>query len=243
MTEPTGQRATEFLAAFNAIEQELRDRLRAKDSDGMSWLSRKAGERRLLTPGDAGDLQEYSQLRNAISHGEYTDDLRPIADPLPETVAHLQLIRNRLLDPPTALGVLGNQEVRTVSPGEDIREVLHIIAGTDISQLPVYEGRQYVGLLTTNVIARWVAADLGDNSQLDARTVREVLEFAESSDFAVFLPRTATARETIDALTHPDTQKRLPVVAILTEHGKDSQAPIRVVGNSDLMELVKAAGA
>lgn len=243
MTEPSGDRATKFLAAFNAIEQHLRSEMNAKDSDGMSWLARKAGERRLLTPRDANDLQEFSQLRNAISHGEYTPDLRPIADPLPETLEEIEGIRDRLLDPPTALGVLGNQQVRTVSPGDQIHEVLHIIAATNISQLPVYEGRRYVGLLTTNAIARWVAADLRTDDTLDARTVQEVLAYAESSDFAVFLPRDASARAAIDALTVPDASKRLPVVVILTEHGSASQAPLRVVGNSDLMELVKAAGA
>lgn len=243
MTATSPNRATAFLAAFNAIEQELRDQLRAKDSDGATRLFHEAGRRRLLTPRDSEDLHEFAQLRNAIVHGEYTDDLRPIAEPLPEAVSLIESIRDRLLDPPTTLGVLGNQEVRTVSPGEEIHEVLRIIADTDISQLPVYEGRQYQGLLTTNAIARWVAADLGDNSQLDARTVREVLEFAESSDFAVFLPRGASAQEAIDALTLPDAQKRLPAVVILTEHGKDSQLPIRVVGTSDLMALVTAAGA
>ena len=60
-------------------------------------------------------------------------------------------------------------------------------------QFPVYENGRCVGLLTTNTIARWVAADLGDDSKLDASTVRETLKYAEPRDEAVFLPRTISA--------------------------------------------------
>lgn len=240
MNVESPHRATAFLAAFNAIEQRLRSELRGKDSDGATWLIREGGRRHLLSPADADDLHDYAQLRNAISHGEYTRDLRPIAEPLPETVAHIEAIRDRLLDPPTALGVLGSQQVRTVAPADDIHLALGIIRDTDISQLPVYDGRRYVGLLTTNTIARWVASDLGDNDRLDARTVNEVLEFAESRDTAVFLPRNAYAQTTLDALTVPGPAGRLPMLAILTEHGKDSEAPIRVVGLSDLRALIAA---
>lgn len=240
MTPSPGNRATEFLAAFNTIEQHLRSTLKAKDSDGMSWLSREAGKRRMLSPGDAEDLQEYAQLRNAISHGEYTPDLRPIADPLPETVAHITAIRDRLLHPPLALAILGPHQVRTLAPGDAIDAALSVIRETTISQFPVYDGKRYLGLLTTNSIARWVAADLGDNSRVDARTVSEVLEFAEETDTAAFLPRTATAQEVLHALTAQNASKPLPSVVILTETGTPGQKPLRVIGATDLMELVRA---
>lgn len=234
-------RATPFLAAFNDIEQHLRSQLGAKNSDSFRWMVDKAARKHLLSEKHANELKEFAELRNAISHGRYTDDLRPIAEPLAETVEEIEKIRDILQNPPLALEVLGHhQEVHTFSPDDDIRDVLKVLRATTISQFPVYQEGRAVDLLTTNVIARWVAADLDDNDHLDARTVAEVLDYAESNDRAVFLPRDVTAQEALDAMLIPDKVAGLPRAALITEHGKDTQKPIRVIGGSDVIELRNA---
>ncbi|MGP6173068.1 hypothetical protein [Corynebacterium sp. A21] len=241
-THPTSgpaNRAIPFLAAFNEIEQHLRHILQAKKSDGFSWMVRQAHRRHLLRDPQSEALQAFADLRNAISHGTYRDN-RPIAEPLPETVAEISRIRDLLLDPPLALSVLGPHQVRSFAPDDDVREALHIIRVTKISQFPIYQGETFLALLTTNTIARWVAADLDDNDHLDARTIEQVLAFAEDSDAAVFLPREVTAREVIDALTAVDPEGALPRAVLLTEHGRRDQRPIRVIGGSDVALLLDA---
>ncbi len=54
-------------------------------------------------------------------------------------------------------------------------------------------------LATANVVARWIAADLADDKHVTSVAVGKVLEYAEASDRAAFLPRTATAQEALDA--------------------------------------------
>ncbi|GAB2498579.1 hypothetical protein CATRI_07145 [Corynebacterium atrinae] len=237
----TENRAIAFLAAFNAIETHLREVLDAKKSDSFRWMVDQAKRQHLVSEQQANDLKEFAELRNAISHGQYTDDFRPIAEPLPETVSAIERIRDVLRDPPTALGVLGHHEVQVFAPGDDIRQVLRVVRATTISQFPIYEQQRYVDLLTTNTIARWVAADLDDNEHLDARTVAEVLRFAEGSDRAVFLPRSVTAQEACDALTTPTKDGTLPRAALITEHGKAHQRPLRIIGGADLALLLDAA--
>lgn len=240
--DPAVNRAIPFLAAFNEIEQFLRQELDAKKSDGFSWMVRLAQRKHLVRDGHAEALQAFADLRNAISHGTYRNH-RPIAEPLPETVGEITRIRDLLLDPPLALSVLGPHRVRSFAPDDDVREALQIIRTTRISQFPVYESGVFQALLTTNTIARWVAADLDDNDHLDGRTVREVLEFAEDNDFAVFLPRTATAQEVVDELTMPARDGSLPRAVLLTEHGRMDQQPLRVVGGSDMAALLEALDA
>lgn len=241
VTEQTApNRAIPFLAAFNDIEAFLRDLLSAKKSDNFRWMVDQAVRRHLISEDHAGDLKEFAELRNAISHGRYTEDMRPIAEPLPETVADIERIRDILRDPPTALGVLGHHEVRTVAPADDIREALRVIRSTTISQLPIYDNGKCTGILTTNTIARWVAADLDDNDHLDARSVAEVLDWAEDNDRAVFLSRNVLAQEAIDALTTPRKDGSMPRAAIITEHGRKDQRPIRVIGGSDIAVLMEA---
>lgn len=226
--------AVAFLAAFNDIEAHLRSQLNAKRSDSFRWMVRLAEKKHLISAQQSEALDAFAELRNAISHGPY-NNLRPIADPRPDTVAMIQHLRDLLLDPPVALQALPPQTVRTLQVGDPIADALRIIRTTEISQFPVYDGGSYVALLTTNTIARWVAADLSDNSILDASTVAEVLDYAESSDSAVFMPRTATAQEVIDVMTGPE----LPWSVIVTEHGKPSQKPLRLISGRDMRSLIE----
>ena len=153
MSNAEPNRAVPFLAAFNSIEKFLRSELDAKRSDSFSWMARLAAKKGVITLEQSETLQEFADLRNAISHGEY-DNLRPIAEPLPETVAEIERIRDSLLAPTLALDVIEHQRVVTFSPDTDIHEPLDIIASQGLAQFPVYDG-ECVGLLTTNAIARW----------------------------------------------------------------------------------------
>lgn len=233
-------RAVPFLAAFNEIEAFLREALGAKKSDSFNWMVSKAEKRHIVTTAQANDLKEFASLRNAISHGEY-QDYRPIAEPLPETVAEIEAIRDHLLHPALAMDVIGHQDVVTFSPEDDVHAPLRAIHDTGISQFPIYEGKQCVGVLTTNTIARWLAGELADGDTVANSAIRDVLAFNERKDNAVFLPRTATATEVIAALTSPGDNQTLPRLVIITEHGHDNQQPLCVVTPSNLATLYDAA--
>lgn len=222
-------RATLFLAAFNDIEAFLRTQLKAELSDSFRWMVGQAVKRHLINEPQAESLRAFAELRNAISHGTYHDNL-PIADPRPDTVAEIEKIRSTLLNPPLALELLPAQKPLIFKLDDHISAVLEVVRTTFISQVPIYQGSEYVGLLTTNTIARWIAADLKDNAKLDARIIKDVLEYAEHSDAAVFLPRTATAQEVIDTMTGPD----LPWSVIINEAGKKHQKPLRLITGWDL---------
>lgn len=233
-------RALPFLAAFNSIEAFLRDELGAKKSDGFSWMARTAAKRGMITRAQCDTLQEFAELRNAISHGEY-EDLRPIAEPLPETVAEIEQLRDTLIRPALAADVVAQQQVVTFAPGDDIHEVLSTITGTGLAQFPVYDGGECVGLLTTNAIARWVAAELSSDDRIRSATVGEVLEHSGRIDQPVFLPRSVTAAAAVEALTTPLASGAMPRLAIITEHGKPSQKPFSVLGATDIPALAAAS--
>jgi len=59
---------------------------------------------------------------------------------------------------------------RVTTPPEPISDVLEHVRRFDYSQIPVYDDTRYVGILTTNAIARWLAHQLALNQgwQLDA---------------------------------------------------------------------------
>lgn len=239
MTETAPNRAIPFLAAFNSIESHLRSELDAKRSDSFTWMVGLAAKKGILARDQAETLREFADLRNAISHGEY-DNLRPIAEPLPETVQTIEHLRDAILSPPLALEVVPHQKVVTFTPETDIHEPLKTIATQGLTQFPIYDEGKCVGLLTTNAIARWVAAELTDDDRIPATTVRDVLTHSGKLDHPVFLPRTVTAARAVDALSTPLETGAVPRLAIITEHGKANQRPISVLGATDIPALSQA---
>lgn len=232
-------RAIEFIAVFNDIEAHMRKELQARPTDSFKWMVGLFLKKNWINEHQANQLRAYSDLRNAISHGRYRNG-QPIAEPLPETVAEITALRGLLTDPPTAMDLLGKQDVIVMRPDESIHRALKIMRKTPISQFPVYDGKKYVALLTTNTIARWVAADLDDNDHLDARAISDVLDYAERGDHAVFLPADATGFEVIETLTTPSMRNRIPRTVILTESGDADGEPVRVIGGGDLIRLIDA---
>ena len=232
-------RAVPFLAAFNAIEGFLRDELGAKKSDSFKWMTNRAAKEKVLSRDQADTLIEFAELRNAISHGEYRD-LQPIAEPLPDTVAEIERLRDALISPALALEVIRPQKVITFSPEDDVLEPLRALRETGHKQFPIYSNGRCVGLLTTNALARWVAGELDSDNHLSSTTVDEVLELSGRHDQPVFLSRSVTAAAAVDALTTPLDSGALPRLAIITESGNPNQRPFAVLVGTDIPALLAA---
>lgn len=243
MSARENSRAVAFLAAFNDIESHLRVALEAKRSDSFWWMVDRAVDRHLLSQRQGEVLKDYGNLRNAISHGRIRDG-ELIADPHPDVVAEMQQLAQLLIQPPQALDVLGPQDVVSLRVDSAIAKALEAISTHDISQLPVYnDAGEFHTLLTTNIIARWVAKDFSDNQELDAKTVAAALDYAEATDYAVFMPRDVGAQKVIDALSEPNKAGQRPAAVIITETGGKHQKPLRLITPHDLGALVDAVEA
>jgi len=227
-----------FLQVFNTIEKHLRwltgsdrytpfyqlvDRASAGD----------AAVRRMRT-----DLLEFADLRNAIVH-ERTDG-HVIAEPNEISVQRFEKIKSLLTEPP---GV-GNYMVRNVRilPAEmAIGKAAELLYKSGFSQAPVYSGEIYLGLLTTDTIARWFA-DYLEAEIVDIATTRvdEVLEYTEDKEHVYFLDRSATVFHVFELLDkYQGLGKRLDAI-LVTHSGSSKEKLLGMLTIWDLPELYKA---
>jgi predicted transcriptional regulator len=232
--------ATRFLAAFNEIEDHLRRALGADAHVDFGQLTRVFAARRHLLRAQVDALSAFAALRNAISHGRYYDG-RPIAEPVPEVVAQIERLRDQITSPPVALTVLRSMEVCSVSPGDPIVRALEYVGRFDYSQLPVYDQGAYVGLLTTNAIARWLAAQLADNGGLaESERIGDVMRFAEPHEKGLLVPRAVTVTDAVHRLTRGGVNGQPVTALIVTADGQAHQKPLAVIVNDDLPALSAA---
>jgi CBS domain-containing protein len=131
-------------------------------------------------------------------------------------------------------------DVCSVHSGEPVSVALEYVRQFDFSQLPVYESGQYVGILTTNTIARWLAQQIVDGGVHRDAAISEVMEFREPSDCALLVDRTLTAADAIHQLSYGSPDGGPANALILTENKSPSDRPIRVIAVYDV-SLLSAA--
>jgi predicted transcriptional regulator len=109
------------------------------------------------------------------------------------------------------------------------------------SQLPVYDNGAFVGLLTAETVARWVASNFTEELNLmEEKSVAEVLRYQEDPENHAFLGRTSTVLDgltTFDDFLHQG--KRLDAI-LVTEKGQAGEQPLGIVTIHDIPKMRRA---
>jgi len=189
---------------------------------------------------DRRAIRIFGDLRNVMLHTQYYQG-KPIAVPVAGIVTSIEGLRDKILHPATVLGVLPHRPVVRFSPEEPISAVLDEVRKHNYSQFPIYGEHSYCGLLTTNCIGRWLADRLATDELVASESVSAVMKFAEAQDSAALLPRSATVLHAIKKLSAAAHGSVLPAALIITEAGKQTEAPLAIVVSDDLPTLFDSA--
>jgi predicted transcriptional regulator len=140
------------------------------------------------------------------------------------------------------LDVLVGSEVMTADADEPIGPVVERMYERAYSQVPVYRGKNLIGLLTNDAVARWLGSMPGRSRRSAERTtVAEVLGIAESGHPFELVSGDATVHETLAHFEQAMREGR-PLSAILvTRDAAASARPMGIVTATDLPRLARFA--
>lgn len=234
-----GTLGDEFLGMFADIEKCMKLALGRDRGARFMDLAHDYVQAYNLPPSYLSTLQTFATLRNAIDHNSHRG-VYPIAEPIPEIVAEIRQLRDKIKTPPEAITVLPEMDVCSVRPSEPVSVALNYVCLFDFSQLPVYDSGRYVGILTTNTIARWLARQIVDGREHRDAAISEVMEFRELNDHARLVDRRLTAADAIHQLAHGNPEGGPVNALIVTENKLSTDRPIRVIVMYDV-PLLSAA--
>jgi hypothetical protein len=234
VTDEERKRIERFETAYNRVDRELM-RLAGESPEarkrGFTALVRHvAGRRPGLRPLEEF-LFEVGRLRNAIVHGRY-DGEGSLAIPTEGTVRRLEQV-DSLLAAPNRLLPRFARPVTRLDADRSLADTLGLVRSTGYARFPVYRGEEFLGLLTANGIARFVAGlELRDGCTGDLRkvSVGEVLERDHRRDLVRFLPEYASLDDAIHAFA---SDHRLDCV-IVTKDGSAHRPPLTLITSRDL---------
>ncbi len=235
--------ADRFLAAFRTIEDLLsRDAERNGGNHRRAFGELVDGSGRPAVHHFRRELRELQELRNAIVH-KATHDGRPIAEPHDETVALIEGIARRMAEPPPAL-MIAARDVIVCHPKDDVAQVAMRMRARGVSTMPVVDHGEVVGLLTSDTITRWMAAELeSGRGLLETAPVREVLAHAEHPDEHAILGPGASAYEALTLFRRGLEHGRPPRAVVITATGTDTGQIRGLLTAADMPRLLELAGA
>jgi predicted transcriptional regulator len=228
--------ASRFLDAFTKIEKLLKKYVDREEKYSFSLLIKKAKRVNKMIETLEYDLKEIADLRNAIVH-ERTDG-HPIAEPYDETVTLVENICKALENPPRAR--IFQKKVSTVKPNDNVEKLLKIINDNSYSQIPIYEGKRYFGVITTNAITRWIASLTEDGiAMYGDKKVKDILDFLEESEEVVFVGIDDNLFETLELFSkYSNKGKKLDAV-LITQSGKKNESLLGMITLWDIPKILE----
>lgn len=235
------ERVQRFEAAYNRIDHALTDITAGNGGNrrkhGFAAKVRLAANRRRRLVKYVDFLLEIGELRNAIVHNRTGND-EYLAVPSKRTVLELERIEQLAFSPEKVLPRFARSVV-TLHADQSLIDAWRLLQDDGYSRYPVYEGRDggtFVGLLTSNGFARWVAANVrGTKLEIDMEHVRvaDVLAHDHRRNAVAFVSRDVF----IDDVDQMFRDLKPLDAVIITADGKPGQKPLGMICAPDIAAM------
>ena len=226
-----------FLDAFNRIEGCLRRAGHETRRVPFYALVDKASKSSSVVGHFSTDLKEFADLRNAIVHESTNGHV--IAEPNDDSVRHIEHIASILLDPPTVIPLF-QKVVSTLRLNDSAAEAVKLVFQQSFSQIPIFDNKEFMALLTVNTIVRWLGSGAeADTLSLSEITIGSILQFSEDRNNYCFLGTDATIFDVLSKFhLYEKDGKRLDAIMI-TQNGKPTETLLGIITVWDLPQIYR----
>lgn len=225
--------ATRFIAAYNRLDQGLRDIYSIKRTLNFADMIRKVASVNTVVAKFEEDLIDYGRLRNAIVH-KSGDEI--IAEPNIEVVEKLEKIARIINTPPRVIDCIKPRKVFTASGETPLKEVILEMHKDGYSIVPVYISHTLVGVINRKMIVDGIGKFIDENKDIDDAINEPVAScldiFNETNHYEV-----APTSITVENLLYMFQQNRKLSSVILTENGNFNEPAKAVLVSADLIDL------
>lgn len=230
--------AQRFLNAYAAIEQEMKRLLKLKHHRRFFELIDKAARLNPVIDRYRFDLREYGELRNAIVHDRADGEI--IAEPNDATTIRIEKIAALFLEPPT-VAPLFLKEVLTLDTGNPVLRAIRELSRLSYTQAPIMAEGKIAGLLTSNMIVRWMGMSLAENTfDLDNTTLGDVLELVGAEDNFELVAVDTSLVDITDLFYRRQQEGRKLEAVLITRGGASAEPPLGIITKRDLPRVYRA---
>lgn len=240
MTDDTGQRdaVDRFINATEQAKRALEGKYKMRFNGLGAAVKHAENQGHRVVRQNAAALHVLIDLRNVIQHSHVNRGV-PIAIPRDDAVVAMERIADQVERQPQVKDFM-IKDPATLSPESGIEEASEQVVQLDLSQLPVYSGESYVGLFTTNAMARWLSIAIrneGGTLIVENVKVSEILVHTEQHEEPKFVGPTQSALKVCDTLS----KETAPPAVLVTTDGKASGQLQGIVTRFDVARILREA--
>lgn len=231
---PESNNAERFLIAYSTIEHEMERILDLKDHRRFFELVDKSARVNPVIERYRFDLREYSELRNAIVHDRSGGEI--IAVPTSEVVVKIERIAALLVEPPK-VAPLFIREVLTLSGSYPVSRAIRDFSRMSYTQAPVYVNDKLIGLLTSNMIVKWMGICMINNQKevdLHGTSLTDVINKAGHENDYELVSVNHSLFAVPDLFYRWQHEGRKLEAVLITQNGGPAEPIIGIITNRDL---------
>jgi len=230
------RRSETFIELFNRLEEALKIRLNKEHYTPYSAMVQEAALKDVFIREHKTLLEKLGDLRNVLVHKEGS---QIIAVPSEEAVKKLKELIDKYTQPKIVYELCSRQ-VTVIGGDRSMAEALKIMQKYQFTKLPIYKEKKFIGLLSGNIIASWLASGVDQEGEITAHfkeiTIEDVLTKVGKKDQVNFIERNMS----VYAFLHlSQEQPSKSGVYIITQHGRISEKPIGILTIYDYPSLLK----
>lgn len=230
--ESSALNSQEFIDSFVAIEMHLRT-LVGGSYMPFHQLVFEAGKLNKIVRYYELELNEYAQLRNAITHTR-TGQSKIIAEPHDDVVKDIKKIQHAISEVKRILDVF-TSGVYSVDVNDDLKSVLKYKHEHGYSVLPVYREGVYHSMIHADLYMRATEVGLGKS---EFETIGDLIAYSDPKDRVVFLPINASLVDALSVFNEQQIKGTKLIALIITESGYTNQKPLGILTVKDLPKVL-----
>lgn len=224
-----------FIVAYNRIDKALLKMTNLASHMSFSRKIDKAKEMNALIRQYEDDLREFGSLRNVIIHNR-TGHQYAIAEPHDEVVKLIEMIEDKLSHPLT-VNELFQRKVHTLQAQESLAKGLEVIKTNKFNQLPIYQKKRFIGLVTANGIMNWLADQQADCVSAEYPTLLDVYNHEKRKKTYRFVKSTMSVYEAEEFFKKSITSGRRLEAILITEQGGKDEKLLGIITPLDLLKI------
>jgi len=225
-----------FIVAFNKIEKKLKE-----INGGASYITffksiDLATKENATVRKYEEDLREFADLRNAIVHHRTSTEY-VIAEPHLEVVELIERIEHLLSQPVTA-GAMFARTVHTFEAEDSLAKVLRIVRGRNFLQFPIYLNGEFIGLITSAGIARWLVQTVDEKIiSREITMMGDILKYERAGENHRFIASNTSIYEAEEIFKRSVMEGSRLEALLITRNGKKEEKLTGIITPIDLIKI------
>ncbi|WP_163971156.1 CBS domain-containing protein [Oceanobacillus halotolerans] len=224
-----------FITTFTRIEKILKSLVYNRKDIGFARAVKLLSQVNGIVNRYCDDLLEFAALRNAIVHNK-VDMAYAIAEPHDSVVEKIEEIERELTQPKKVIPLF-KSDVYTFQAEDSLASLLEIVHKKAFSKFPIYDGKEFKGLITQKGVTNWMATH-ARHKQLPTETITldDVLEHEEKDNYR-FINRDTPVYEAVAYFREQVTEGNRFEALLITEDGNPSTQLEGIITAWDILEI------